>query len=352
MERNESLSSVREIANKLGISVATVSRAINQNDGVSPATRKRVLEAAELAGYRPSTGRKPTNVIGLVYPDDPVKSDLGDFEAALLSGILRGIYEKKHDLTFISAARDKHNDESYTQFFHRKGVRAILLRSLGDETLVKEIAAENFPVLLVADRSDDPRINYIDSISNDTSAKAVDYLLSLGHKRIGLAIHNMLDTDHQDRLFGYVEAIKGAGIEVDESLIVRAEANTAGGEIMLTKLLELPDPPTAIYFTNPMSTIGAIHKCLRLGIKIPRDLSIVGFDDSVTRYQTYPRYTAVCQDAVSLGVEAARWITRASESIISEQYREVRPTNFEVLESTSYATENPVRIDQSGNLIR
>lgn len=346
------MSSVRQIANELGISVATVSRAINHHEGVSPTTRKRVLEAAEQAGYRPSTGRKPTNVIGLVYPEDPVKSDMGDFEAALLSGILRGVYEKKHDVTFISAARDKHADESYTQFFHRKGVRAILLRSLGDSSLVKRIAAERFPILLVADRSEDPRINYIDSISSGTSRKAVEYLLGLGHTRIGLAIHNMLDTDHIDRQNGYMDALKNAGIEIDESLIVRAEANTAGGEMMLTRLLELENPPTAIFFTNPMSTVGALHKCLRLGIKVPRDLSIVGFDDSVTRFQTYPRYTAVCQDAVSLGIEAARWITRASESILDEGYREVRPTDFEVLETTSYVNETPVRIDRNGKLIR
>lgn len=346
------MSSVRQIANELGISVATVSRAINQHAGVSEATRKRVLMAADRYSYRPSTGRKPTNVIGLVYPEDPVKSDLGDFEAALLSGILRGVYEKKHDLTFISATRDKHINETYTQFFHRKGVKAILIRSLGDTKLVEKIAMENFPILLVADRSDDPRVNYIDSISRDTSKKAIEHLLGLGHKRIALAMHNRIDTDHIDRRAGYIDALNTAGIPVDKSLIIQAEANTAGGEIMLTSLLELENPPTAIFFTNPMSTIGALHKCLRLGIKVPKDLSIVGFDDSVTRFQTFPRYTAVCQDAVALGVEAARWITRAAQSDSDEQFREVRPTNFEVLESTSFASITPVRLNNNGEVVR
>lgn len=346
------MSSVRQIANELGISVATVSRAINQHAGVSEETRKKVLMAADRYSYRPTTGRKPTNVIGLVYPEEPVKSDLGDFEAALLSGILRGVYEKKHDLTFISAARDKHADESYTQFFHRKGVRAIIIRSLGDTSLVEKIASENFPILLVADRSDDPRVNYIDSVSRDTSKKAIDHLLGLGHKRIGLAMHNKVDTDHMDREAGYCDALLGAGIEIDESLMIQAEANTAGGDMMLTRLLELEHPPTAIYFTNPMSTIGALHKCLRLGIKVPRDLSIIGFDDSVTRFQTFPRYTAVCQDAVALGVEAARWITRAAQSEIDEVYREVRPTSFEALESTSFANITPVRINDNGEIER
>lgn len=346
------MSSVRQIANELGISVATVSRAINQSSGVSKETRRRVLKAAEKYSYRPSTGRKPTNVIGLVYPEEPVKSDLGDFEAALLSGILRGVYEKKHDLTFISATRDKHVDESFTQFFHRKGVRAIIMRSLGDTGLVERIAAEDFPTLLVADRSEDPRVNYIDSISRDTSRKAIEHLLGLGHKRIGLAMHNRVDTDHEDRMAGYRDALNHAGIPYDERLVVKAEANTGGGEIMLTTLLELESPPTAIYFTNPMSTIGALHKCLRLGIKVPRDLSIVGFDDSVSRFQTFPRYTAVCQDAVALGEEAARWIARAAQSQEIEPFREVRPTTFEVLESTTFANITPIRINQNGELDR
>jgi len=347
------MSSVRQIANELGISVATVSRAMNQRSGVSEETRKKVLEMAQRHHYKPSMGRKPTNVIGLVYPEEPVKSDLGDFEAALLSGILRGVYEKKHDLTFISAARDKHADESYTQFFHRKGVSAIIMRSLGDTSLVERISSEGFPILLVADRSEDPSVNYIDSISHDTSRKAVEHLLGLGHKRIGLAMHNVVDTDHQDRESGYRDALHAAGIPIDESLIVRAEANTAGGEIMLTTLLEQENPPTAIFFTNPMSTIGALHKCLRLGIKVPKDVSIVGFDDSVTRHQTFPRYTAVCQDAVALGIEAARWITKAAHAEHDiDIYREVRPTSFEVLETTSFASISPVRIGSDGQLIR
>jgi DNA-binding LacI/PurR family transcriptional regulator len=346
------MSSVRQIANELGISVATVSRAINQTSGVSKETRRKVLQAAEKYHYRPSTGRKPTNVIGLVYPDEPVKSDLGDFEAALLSGILRGVYEKKHDLTFISATRDKHVDESFTQFFHRKGVRAIIVRSLGDTGLVERIAKEDFPTLLVADRSENACVNYIDSISRDTSRKAIEHLLGLGHKRIGLAMHNIIDTDHEDRLAGYADALHQAGIAIDNDLIVKAEANTGGGEIMLTRLLELEAPPTAIFFTNPMSTIGALHKCLRIGIKVPRDLSIIGFDDSVSRFQTYPRYTAVCQDAVSLGVEAARWIARAAQSQETDTFREVRPTSFEVLESTGFANAAPIRINQNGDLDR
>lgn len=349
------MSSVRQIAKELGISVATVSRAINQNDGVSEETRRRVLLAAEKSGYKPSIGKKPTNVIGLVYPDEPVKSDLGDFEAALLSGILKGVYEKHHDLIFISASRDKHPDETYRQFFNRKGVKSVIIRSLGETELVEKVTAERFPALLIADRSDDPQVSYIDSISYGSSVQAVEHLFSLGHRRIALAMHNISDTDHSDRERGFRDAHSAAGIEVDEDLVIRAEANTQGGEAMLAQLLSRPHPPTAIFFTNPMSTIGALYKCMRLGIKVPTDLSIVGVDDSSTRFQTFPRYTAVCQDAVALGVEAALWIIRTSSPEAAKEievFRETRPTSFEVLETTARPTVTPWRLDENEKLVK
>lgn len=345
------MSSVRHIAKELGISVATVSRAINQREGVSKETRRRVLLAAERAGYEPKIGRKPTNVVGLVYPDEPVKSDLGDFEAALLSGILQGVYESAHDLTFISATRDKHPDESFRQFFGRKGARAVIIRSLGHGALPEAIAAEGFPALLVADRSDDPRVNYIDSYSYDASRQAIEHLVGLGHRRIGLGIHTIRDTDHEDRERGYNDALRDAGIERDDRFIVRAEANAHGGEQMLASLLALETPPTAIFFTNPMSTIGALYTCLRLGIKVPEDLSIVGVDDSNTRFQTYPRYSAVCQDAIELGQRASRWLIRATQSDTVGSMRETLPTRFEALESTGPVPPNPLRV-VDGRLVK
>ena len=344
------MSSVRQIAKELGVSVATVSRAINQRDGVSKDMRRRVLLAAERVGYTPTIGKKPTNVIGLVYPDEPVKSDLGDFEAALLSGIFRGVYERHHDLTFISASRDKHPDESFRQFFHRKGVRAVIVRSLGATGLVESIASEGFPVLLVADRSDDPNVSFIDSYSYDSAREAVEHMLGLGHRRIGLAIHDIDDTDHRDRERAYRETLESEGIEIDEGLIVREVASTAGGESMLETLLRAERPPTGIFFTNPMSTIGALYKCLRLGIKVPRDLSIVGVDDSNTRHQTFPRYTAICQDAVAMGLEAARWIVNCSQGETPGPFRETHATRLEILETTASAPSAPVRIDADGHL--
>lgn len=346
------MSSVRAIADELGVSVATVSRALNNHPGVSEEMRKRVLQTADRTGYRPSVGRKPTNVIGLAYPSEPVRADFGAFEAVLLAGILEGVNERRFDLTFINVHRDKNASETYEQFFDRKGVRGVIVRPLDDSGLAEAIAADGVPMVLVADRSDSPQVNYIDSDSRRTSRQAVEHLVGLGHRRIGLAIHRVADSDHRDREAGYREGLRAAGIEADESLVVRAEASPEGGAMMLMSLLDQDEPPTAIYFTNPLSTVGALHRCLQLGIRVPKDLSIVGFDDGDIRMRTFPRFTAVCQDAQALGLEAARWLTRSLTGEAAGSFREVRPTTLAVLDSTAFPPLKPVRIAEGSRAVQ
>ncbi len=101
------MSSVRKIANSVGVSVATVSRALNNHPDVSAETRQRVLEAARSTGYNPSVGKRPTNVIGLVYPTGPVQAGYGDFDSLMLSGVVRGANEQRYDVTIINLDRDK-----------------------------------------------------------------------------------------------------------------------------------------------------------------------------------------------------------------------------------------------------
>jgi len=347
------MASVRKIASEVGVSVATVSRALNNHPDVSEATRKKVLQAANRSGYVPSVGRRPTNVIGLVYPDDPVRPDSGDFESAMLQGLLQGTNERRFDVTFLNLHRDKTESETYTQFFHRKGIRGAVLRSLAERpTVAEQIAAEGFPSLLIADRSPDPRVNFVACESRTTSERAVEHLIQLGHKRVALGVHVGMDSDHADREAGYIAAMEKHGLERRDEYTVRAVASSEGGQMMLNRLLELPEPPTAIYFTDPMSTVGALHRCLQLGIHVPRELSIVGFDDSDVRFRTFPTFTAVCQDAHQLGLEASRWLTRVLSGDAHKVCRELHTTTFSVHDSTGLAPLAGVRIKDGREVVR
>ena len=345
--------SVRKLADKLGVSVATVSRALNNHPEVSRETRSRVLEMADRTGYVPRVGQRMANVLGLVYQRDPIRATMSSFDAAIISGILDGLDELKFDVTIINVERDMAPGETYTQFFRRKGVRGVIIRNTEPGSdFAERIAEENFPAVLIADRSDDPRVNYIYTDSRTPSVRAVEHLVHLGHRRIALGAHVYMDSDHRDRRDGYLEGLRRHGIEPDEDLILTAPASMEGGVAITSRLLALDEPPTAIYLTDPLSTVGALHTCMELGIRVPQDISIVGFDDSDINQVTFLHYTAICQNAPMLGREAARWITHNLTGMTSAPLREAVPGSLAIKQTTGVAPAHPVRLGSDGRVVR
>jgi len=170
----------------------------------------------------------------------------------------------------------------------------------------------------------------------------------LGHTRIALGIHHVPDPDHLDRQAGYRRALEAANIELDPSLVMPLVANFRGGVSGLNQLLALQSPPTAVYFTDPLAAAGALARAAHIGLHVPRDISIVGFDDADTRHETNPTLTAVCQDVSVLGHEAALWLTRRINGVTKEPTRRTLPAMFEVNGSTSIPPATPIRILPNG----
>jgi DNA-binding LacI/PurR family transcriptional regulator len=329
--------SVRAIASKLKLSPSTVSRVLNNYPDVDESTRERVLSCINELGYVPRIGRRITNVIALAYPDDLVRSEYGSFEPALLSGIMRGLEEQHFDLKLLSLRRDKGPKETYTQFFLRKGIRGVILRcSRYNRAVLAEIAEEGFPAVVVAAEFDDPRINFVRGDSYPSSRQAVEHLIGLGHRRIGLVVHNVPDTDHADRRRAYDDALFCKGIKLDPSLVMELPASVQSGEQAVDTLLGLPEPATAIFATNPMTALGLMRRAQERGIVVPRDLSVVGVDDSDVRMHVWPRLSAVTQDASAIGLEAALWLTRSiTLGGTKATCRRTLATSFEVNGTTS-----------------
>jgi len=218
--------------------------------------------------------------------------------------------------------------------------------------LAELIADEGFPCVLIADRSDHPNVNFIRSESRADSARVIDHLIHYGHSRIAIAMHGMMDSDHRDRRAGYVDGLERNGISIDESLIIQVGGRLQSGASAIDRLLANQNPPTAVYFTTPPATVGALQRCLELGIKVPDDLSIVGFDDSSVRMRSFPNFTAVCQDAAQLGLEASRWLTRNLEGMTDGPLRVERPTYFSPNQSTGVCPSAPTRLHVNGRVER
>jgi DNA-binding LacI/PurR family transcriptional regulator len=293
----------------------------------------------------PRVGQRFRNVVGLVYPSHPVMPEFGSFESAMLGGVMKGLDADRYDLALIDIERDIAKDESYTQFFRRKGVRGVIIRPVSPEpTIAETIADEGFPCVMVADRTDHPNLGFVCSDSGRDSFRAIDHLIHLGHTRIAMVCHTMLDSDHRDRVSGYRRALKEHGIEHNPDIELFLPASMDGGTQAIDRLLSLEDPPTAIFVTNPVPTVGALHRCLELGIRVPDDISIIGFDDSDVRSRTYPKFSAICQNAEQFGYDAARWLTRRLEGTETGVLRIHRPTTLQFNKSTGPVPAKPVRL--------
>jgi DNA-binding LacI/PurR family transcriptional regulator len=111
------------------------------------------------------------------------------------------------------------------------------------------------------------------------------------------------DTDHLDRLASYERALAEQGLKFDPKLVFRIPPSRPDGAQVIRKITSMSHPPTAVYITDPLVAVGALNEAHQVGIRVPEDLSLIGFDDADLRHGTYPRMTAVCQDAVRLGYE-------------------------------------------------
>ncbi len=297
------MSNVREIAKEAGVSITTVSRVLNNHPRVSQKSRDRVLAAANEARYvAPVTKRSTTN-IGLVYT---AESSLGSpFDGQLMWGMSAGLEEYGYDLMVLDTRRSMEAGETYSQFFMRKGVRGIVLRTtLSTRNACVAIAEEGFPAVVVGDRFDHSGVRFIYSDSREPSREAVEHLIGLGHRRIGICLNVVDDSDHTDRLEGYRQAMNDHGLPIDRDLIYRTPANRPGGGRLIRRLSGVADRPTALFITDPATAAGAFKEARHRGLSIPGDLSIVGFDDGDLRFDLYPEMSAVCQDTAAVGREA------------------------------------------------
>lgn len=297
------MSSVRVIAREAGVSIATVSRVLNNHPRVSAEVRDRVLAAANQQRYVSTVGKRSTANIALLYTGE--LSIGSPFDAQLMWGMSEGLEEYDYDLMVLDAKRSMQNGETYSQMLMRKGVRGVVLRTtLATRSVCLAIADEGFPAVVIGDRFEHDAVRFVYSDSRDPSREAIEHLVGLGHTRIGICLNNVEDSDHIDRLEGYRQALAEHGLARDRKLVFHVPAHRPGGAQLIRRVAAMSDRPTALYITDPATSAGAFKEARAVGLRIPQDLSIVGFDDGDTRFDVHPDMSAVCQDTAALGREA------------------------------------------------
>ncbi|HPM23551.1 MAG TPA: LacI family DNA-binding transcriptional regulator [Phycisphaerae bacterium] len=328
------MASVRKIADRAGVSIATVSRALHNERGISPDTRRRVLAVANSSGYFRATPQRGAALVGFVYIGEQTLSH--PFDAAVLDGLSKCLQPDGYSVVILNPQRRRQSDLEYAELIAGMGMLGVVVRTMSESRDVCAAMAElGFPHVVISERFEaGQRISYVDCDSRSASIRAIEYLISLGHERIAFATHNVPDHDHLDRYNGYVEALAKHGLPLEEDLVFRHPADVAGGATVLKMTMSMRDRPTAIYFADWLLAIGGLKAAHGLGIRVPQDLSIMGVDDTDLRHTVHPTLTAVCQNAFDVGAKAGQALKQILAGQAATPLQITLPGFFEINEST------------------
>lgn len=302
---------INDIAEQLGLSPSTVSRALTGRGRVSPGTRERVIETAKKLGYpvdRPNVHGGQDSVAIVFHKR--LRSLVADpFYGAVIAGIESELSRQRYVPYFLSVDYGVDGRALFKDRPLPAGV--IFIGSDIQRPLVDGIRKHGVPVILV-DNEFAKNGEYIDAVVIDNvmgAKEAVSHLISLGHRRIGYLGGPRQAPSLREREIGFREAMRQAGIDVDETLVVFDEDpnrfGSPAGVSLAEKVLLNPNPPTAIFTDNDAVAFGAITTAQRLGFAVPDQLSVVGFDDISLSSYASPPLTTVRVPKEQMGAMAA-----------------------------------------------
>jgi LacI family transcriptional regulator len=328
---------IREVANAAGVSIATVSRVLNDHPDVAPATRESVLRvvrdqrfATNRSARALSGGR--TSLVGVTIPI---------IEAAYFAHILAGAAEAlhEHDMGVVLSPTLHLHDRAVTlldRLMHGTTDGAVLMLPEETNEELQALQRLGYPFVVV-----DPRVPLDEGVPAVSAANAsgahaaVQHLLSLGHKRIAALTGIPEWLASIERLTGYHSAHAAAGVLADPSLVVEGDYSIEGGEAAAAKLLDLPDPPTAVFAFNDNMAVAVVREARKRGLRVPEDLSVVGFDDSEQAGIVTPALTTVRQPLAEMGRMAVSLLLRLLENQRVEGLKVELQTRLVVRDSTT-----------------
>ncbi len=333
------MTSIRDVAKSAGVSVSTVSHVINKTRFVSEETQTKVLDAMKTLKYKPnrlasSLRRKDkrTHTLGLLIPDST-----NPFFAEVLRGVEDACFDAGYSVFLCNSDDDPQKELNYIEVLLGKQIDGIILVSAGiHNDAIALLATNDIPSVLV-DREVSGSI--IDSVLVDNEeggCQATEYLIKLGHTRIGCIAGPSLITPSAARVQGYRKALSKYNLVQDDALVVAGDFRAQSGFKATKELLDLEEPPTAIFACNDMMAVGVLHAIDETGLSVPEDISIVGFDDIPLASFTPPPLTTISQPSQEMGFLAAKMVIDRTEN-------QSIPVRHEIL-STSLIIRNSCQI--------
>lgn len=332
------MSTIYDVASRAGVSPATVSRVLNARTDVSPVLAGRVHAAVEELNYRPNgvarnLRKRATTVWGLII------SDIGNpFFTAMVRGVEDAAHEAGYSLVLCNSDDDLDKEQRYVEVALAEQMAGVIITPASEAaTDLAALLDRNIPVVAVDRRLARGDVDTV-LVDNVRGAQlATDHLIEAGCRRIACITGPTRTTTAAERLEGFQQAHKKAGLDVDPALVVQENFKEDGGYDGAQQLLRLDRSPDGIFVANNLMTVGALEALVDAGVEIPHDMLMVGFDDIPWARLTRPRLTTVNQPTYDMGREAGRLLAAriAAEAGVARTI--VLPPSLQVRESSQRA---------------
>jgi len=297
---------IRDVAARASVSVATVSRVMNEKDDVSAATRERVRAAATALGYAPARAARAlpsgrTGVVGIVLGDSSGHRDLSVmFFGKVIAAISRRLAEAERDPLLLNVFGSEHHRSAAHRFD-----AAILIGLEDDDALVRELLAAQVPCVGIDIKCEGSRFAYVGSDHAEGVRLSVRHLYALGHRRIAHIAGALNAVAGIDRLQAFRDETSTLALDAPVDYIRHGDFSSGSGYREACALLALPSPPTALLVASDHMALAALQAVWDFGLEPGRDVGVVGFDDLEVAALSHPPLTTIRQDREALGTLAA-----------------------------------------------
>ena len=308
MQKKKRTVTIQDVAKTAGVSVSTVSRVLNGKVDVASETQDRILSVIDDLGYTTNLAARSMrsqkkNLVGLIMPDIAYP-----FAIEVMKGVNRAIAESEFDLLVYTTGDVRKSGRAS----HEQKYVSLLTNSISDGVIIVAPVAGEFnidaPIVSIDPLASNPNYPAVHATNYQGAMDAMEYLIGLGHKRIGfISGRSELESSNR-RLKGYHDALQKAGISVHESLIASGDYTTETGITGTRQLLAIDHPPTAIFASNDQMAMGVYQVAEEMGMRIPDDLSVIGFDN-ITESK-YMGLTTVDQFISEMGYVATHMLIK------------------------------------------
>jgi LacI family transcriptional regulator len=323
---------IKDIAETVGRSVTTVSRALHGYDDVSPKTREMVLQVADELGYTPSSyatrlQKQQSDTIGIVIPTfGPRFSD--PFFSEFLAGIGNKAGSLGYDILLSTCPPGEEEIDTYRSMIQGRRVDGfVIVRTRRHDPRIEFLCEMSFPFVSFGRTEGDCDFPYVDEDSEYGMHLIVDHLTKAGHTRIAFiaAPEDLMFAEY--RINGFLGGLKKRGTPIDDSLIVTGDLTQSGGYRQANILLDLPNPPQAIVTCNDLMAFGAMSAAHQRGLVVGVDIAVVGFDDVTMAEHSHPPLTTVHQPVYKIGwMVTEMLIKKINGEILDEEHIILEPS--------------------------